>query len=168
MYDPVDQRKVLNRLGSAVMTQWVLSTILCQKGSAQKHDVQGMTAENLGKKKGVSRNRSSRLSAVMPISISLAFRPESTMQFLLQGYATPAQTSLESLENLPTYLPVSIMHICTGCLTGENPPNSAVMSCHLYLFYCPAKSQVTEIPLDDFYPLCPRSSTPSPPMGWFP
>ena len=67
-----------------------------------------------------------------------------------------------------TYLPVSIMHICTGCLTGENPPNSAVLSCHLCLFYCPAKSQVTEIPLDDVYPLCPRSSTPSPPMGWFP
>ena len=69
---------------------------------------------------------------------------------------------------LPTYLPVSIMHICTGCLTGENPPNSAVLSCHLCLFYCPAKSQVSEIPLDDVSPLCPRSSTPSPPMGWFP
>ena len=37
---------------------------------------------------------------------------------------------------LPTYQSASCI-ICTGCLTGENPPSSTVLSCHLYLFYWP-------------------------------
>ena len=39
----------------------------------------------------------------------------------------------------PTYQSASCI-ICTGCLTGENPPNSTVLSCHLCLFYWPPKS----------------------------
>ena len=41
--------------------------------------------------------------------------------------------------DLPTYQSASCI-ICTGCLTGENPPNSTVLSCHLCLFYWPPKS----------------------------
>ena len=43
------------------------------------------------------------------------------------------------LTYLPTYQSASCI-ICTDCLTGENPPNSTVLSCHLCLFYWPPKS----------------------------
>ena len=44
---------------------------------------------------------------------------------------------------IPYYLPtVNIMHFCTGCLIGENLPNSTVLSCHFCLLYRPSKSQV--------------------------
>ena len=47
--------------------------------------------------------------------------------------------NFDSSNYLPTYQSASCI-ICTGCLTGENPPNSTVLSCHLCLFYWPPKS----------------------------
>ena len=44
-----------------------------------------------------------------------------------------------NLIHLPTYQS-ALCIICTGCLTGENPPNSTVLSFHLCLFYWPPKS----------------------------
>ena len=100
----------------------------------------------------------------MQLKLILEFLVEFENQ---QNFQRKCVKSVFFLVTIPTYLPVSIMHICTGCLTGENPPNSAVLSCHLCLFYCLAKSQVTEIPLDDVYPLCPRSPTPCLPWDGF-
>ena len=73
-----------------------------------------------------------------------------------------------NIKQIPTYLPVSIMHICTGCLTGENLPNSTILSCNLCLLYRPSKSQVKEIPQNDVCPHCSWSPTPLSSMSWLP
>ena len=65
-----------------------------------------------------------------------------------------------------SYLPVSIMHICTGCQTGENLPNSTILSCNLRLLYRPSKSLVKEVLLNDICPHCSWSPTPSSFISW--
>ena len=101
---------------------------------------------------GMARKRSARwtLWPCTRTMVSSGFT-RSTCPFKLP-HAWADQSSLNSnciwlnhifsfgiLIRLPTYQSASCI-ICTGCLTGENPPNSTVLSCHLCLFYWPPKS----------------------------